>query len=164
MELLSSDTGTVSSIFPVEELTRENLANNSGSFSAPVQLHPPDGTPPRPYGRLSSDLYSFIQTSTQYSSPPSEEVIRIIVAQLAEAILFLHANGYVHRDIKDENIMVDSNYKVTLIDLGAADRIPSARDEYFTSFRGTFRYHVRMKFYNQELASRIIYFSGSSRN
>jgi serine/threonine protein kinase len=84
----------------------------------------------------SADLFDFID-----SNPiASENSIKLIFTQLAHTILYLHQNGIVHRDIKDENIVIDLNLNVKLIDFGSADRIPSSHTDYFTSFRGTKRY------------------------
>ena len=41
-----------------------------------------------------------------------------IANQLLNALYILHSVGYTHNDIKPSNIMIDSNYNVTLIDLG----------------------------------------------
>ena len=49
----------------------------------------------------------------------------------------LQIQNLVHRDIKDENIVVDENYKIKLIDLGSSASIPSEASGYFTNFRGT---------------------------
>ena len=86
--------------------------------------------------RRSSDLFDFIRSSPYFP----ESTIKTIFKQLVEAVLYLHSNGYVHRDIKDENVMIDSNYTTKLVDFGAADRVPVFPKDYFTSFRGSPRY------------------------
>ncbi len=43
-----------------------------------------------------------------------------IVLQLAEALAVIHSHGICHRDIKPNNILVDSESKVTLTDFGVA--------------------------------------------
>jgi serine/threonine protein kinase len=43
----------------------------------------------------------------------------------------------VHRDLKDENVVVDEEYNIRLIDLGSVACIPTCPEEYFTKFRGT---------------------------
>lgn len=54
--------------------------------------------------------------------------------QCAQGLAALHANGWVHGDLKPENIMVDPRGHVTLIDLGLASRQGSNSG---ALFRGT---------------------------
>ncbi|TPX44565.1 hypothetical protein CcCBS67573_g10407 [Chytriomyces confervae] len=54
------------------------------------------------------------------------------------AIWRLHANGIVHRDIKDVNIVIDSTFKIKLIDFGCAAWLPETH--YLTEFFGTVTY------------------------
>ena len=93
--------------------------------------------------QASSDLFNFINTTSLSENGKIEErVIALIFGQVCDAVHYLHSNGYVHRDIKDENVIVEvnNNYKTKLVDFGAADKIPSSQRDYFTSFRGTPRY------------------------
>src|SRR5690348_9552665 len=70
--------------------------------------------------RHSFDLFDFIKGSNYFPEP----VIRHIFRQVCDAVHYMHTNGYVHRDIKDENIIIDLNYTTKLVDFGVADRIP----------------------------------------
>jgi len=55
-----------------------------------------------------------------YASIPSPETTRKYIGQLVNAIDCLHKNGYVHRDLKTENITVSREGIVQLIDFGMA--------------------------------------------
>lgn len=45
-----------------------------------------------------------------------------IMHQIIKAVIYLHRLGICHRDIKTENIMIDSNFNAKLIDFGLAKR------------------------------------------
>eukprot|EP00331_Platyophrya_macrostoma_P006575 CAMPEP_0176420880 /NCGR_PEP_ID=MMETSP0127-20121128/8853_1 /TAXON_ID=938130 /ORGANISM="Platyophrya macrostoma, Strain WH" /LENGTH=385 /DNA_ID=CAMNT_0017801527 /DNA_START=204 /DNA_END=1361 /DNA_ORIENTATION=+ len=47
-----------------------------------------------------------------------ERVTRYYFAQLLDALEHMHSNGYCHRDLKIENILVDQNYDLVLTDFG----------------------------------------------
>jgi serine/threonine protein kinase len=61
---------------------------------------------------------------------------RSILGQITDAVAFLHAHGIVHRDIKDENIILDGKGGVQLIDFGSAAYIKEGKP-YFDTFSGT---------------------------
>ncbi|WWD18371.1 hypothetical protein CI109_102821 [Kwoniella shandongensis] len=64
--------------------------------------------------------------------------VRSLIGQLADAVRFLHANGIVHRDIKDENVILDGQGRCQLIDFGsAAHWRPGKR---WDTFSGTLHY------------------------
>ncbi|KAJ3014468.1 hypothetical protein HKX48_005127 [Thoreauomyces humboldtii] len=66
------------------------------------------------------DLYDYIEEF----GPVDEEGCREIFGQVVRAVEYLHWIGYVHNDIKDENIMINKYTRQTkLIDFGSATRL-----------------------------------------
>ncbi|OAD06840.1 hypothetical protein MUCCIDRAFT_34313 [Mucor lusitanicus CBS 277.49] len=90
------------------------------------------------YGcECSSDLFECIESHTKLSESQTQKIIR----QLVQCMSDLSDLGIYHRDIKDENIVVDSNFQVKLVDFGSAIQIPSDfpdRDQFtMNKFHGT---------------------------
>ena len=64
----------------------------------------------------SIDLFDFI---TQNTKVPEDTAV-FILSQLTHTVIGCHKAGVVHRDIKDENILIDLNTKeIKLIDFGS---------------------------------------------
>ena len=77
------------------------------------------------------DLFDYI---TQ-KGVVSERSCRHLFRQILEAIQYSHRTGVVHRDIKDENILIDmKNHMIKLIDFGSGTFLT---DELFTEYEGT---------------------------
>ncbi|KAJ3144672.1 hypothetical protein HK101_002620 [Irineochytrium annulatum] len=71
----------------------------------------------------------------------SEDRARVVFGQVAGAVAHLHERGVVHRDIKDENIVIDKNYNVRLIDFGSAAVEPKGNKDFLLDrFQGTIQY------------------------
>ncbi|EFC46609.1 hypothetical protein NAEGRDRAFT_32161, partial [Naegleria gruberi] len=66
----------------------------------------------------------------------SEDLVKTYMHQLVRAIAYCHQNRIIHRDIKLENIMVNSNKHLKLIDFGFARTIPK-KDTEFTDYIAT---------------------------
>lgn len=62
------------------------------------------------------DLFDFIELKKDMT----ELECQFIFKQITLAIYHLHKNGIVHRDIKDENVIVDEHGIIKLIDFGSA--------------------------------------------
>lgn len=94
-------------------------------------------TPPRPAPmerRTSHDLFECIEQHTRFS----EDVAAWVFAQIVEAVYYLAKLGICHRDIKDENCVIDSDWNVKLIDFGSAViSDPRKPAPYFNRFFGT---------------------------
>lgn len=63
-----------------------------------------------------------------------------IIRQVAEALDSLHAKGWLHGDVKPDNIMISAEGHVTLIDLGFALRKSEAMVTELRTARGTLNY------------------------
>lgn len=60
------------------------------------------------------ELFDFIAQTGKFS----EEVARYYFHQMCEAFTYLHGNGVSHRDMKPENVMLDSEFNLKLADFG----------------------------------------------
>ncbi|PWN27590.1 Pkinase-domain-containing protein, partial [Jaminaea rosea] len=93
--------------------------------------------PPRPAPmsrRTSRDLFECIE---QHSRFPESRAAWVF-AQIVEAVYYLDKLGIAHRDIKDENCVIDSEWNVKLIDFGSAViSDPRKPAPYFNRFFGT---------------------------
>ncbi|XP_020818197.1 PAS domain-containing serine/threonine-protein kinase [Drosophila serrata] len=80
------------------------------------------------------DLWTFIERR-----PLMEEKLgSYIFRQVADAVNYLHEQKILHRDIKDENIIIDHNFNIKLIDFGSATFMEEGK--YFSTFYGTTEY------------------------
>ncbi|CAK7903523.1 serine/threonine-protein kinase Psk1p [[Candida] anglica] len=79
------------------------------------------------------DLFDFIEIRKNMT----ESECRLIFRQVASAVQHLHHQGIVHRDIKDENVIVDEHGDIKLIDFGSAGYAKSGP---FDVFVGTIDY------------------------
>eukprot|EP01135_Chromosphaera_perkinsii_P001593 Nk52_evm63s207 gene=Nk52_evmTU63s207 len=80
------------------------------------------------------DLFDYIEG---IESVPEHVCIHIF-RQVLYAIQYLHSKNIVHRDMKDENIILDDNLNIQLIDFGSAAYF--VKGELFTTFCGTLEY------------------------
>ncbi|XP_069014121.1 PAS domain-containing serine/threonine-protein kinase [Embiotoca jacksoni] len=80
------------------------------------------------------DLFEFIDLQPRLDEPLSSYIFR----QLVAAVFYLRAKNILHRDIKDENIIIDKCFHIRLIDFGSAAMM--APGKLFYNFCGTLEY------------------------
>ncbi|TFK57527.1 kinase-like protein, partial [Heliocybe sulcata] len=61
-----------------------------------------------------------------------EEVVRCILKQALEGLNYLHVNGFIHRDVKAANMLIDDDGTVLLGDLGVAASLADEDDPLLT--------------------------------
>ncbi|KAJ3757940.1 kinase-like domain-containing protein [Lentinula raphanica] len=107
------------------------------SLSAKSKLGAP--RPPKFSRRPSHDLFECIeQSDNKYLS---ENQARYVFAQIVDAVDYLDSIGVAHRDIKDENIVIDKELNVKLIDFGSATFTdPAEPRPFYNLFYGTTAY------------------------
>jgi protein-serine/threonine kinase len=88
-----------------------------------------------PHGLPGMDLFDYIELRVNME----ENECRSIFVQVAKAIHHLHTKAFVvHRDIKDENVVLDGEGNIKLIDFGSAAYIKSGPFDVFVGTIGIF--------------------------
>ncbi|KAJ3110330.1 hypothetical protein HDU96_006714 [Phlyctochytrium bullatum] len=125
----------------LKHLAHHPTGRRSSRQGSPTRTTPPPAASHNHHHRAlprcpSRDLFEVIERNPTMP----ERTVRYIFAQIVDAVAHLHGMGFVHRDIKDENVIIDDALSVKLIDFGAARAIPASRGEYFEEFCGTMVY------------------------
>ncbi len=64
--------------------------------------------------------------------------LKLWLPQISSALDFIHSNNWVHRDVKPENILFDSNYNPYLTDFGILKNFTLINEEAVTTSHGSF--------------------------
>ncbi|XP_016147325.1 PAS domain-containing serine/threonine-protein kinase isoform X2 [Sinocyclocheilus grahami] len=80
------------------------------------------------------DLFEFIDMQPRLDEPLASYIFR----QLVAAVNYLRGKRVLHRDIKDENIIINSKFHIRLIDFGSAALLEPGK--LFYTFCGTLEY------------------------
>ena len=80
------------------------------------------------------ELYKHLKQNKRFP----EEVVKFYAFQISLGIGHLHSSGILHRDLKLENILIDSDGYLKLIDFGLAKILKE--DEEASTFCGTPEY------------------------
>ncbi|KAJ0402815.1 hypothetical protein P43SY_007357 [Pythium insidiosum] len=59
----------------------------------------------------------------------SEETTRLYAAEMVRAIEAVHQLGYIHRDMKPDNVLMDAHGHLKLTDMGLCKKVESARND-----------------------------------
>ena len=125
-----------------------DLFDDRNFFYLVMELHGTPWQPPTPepvaaskqlrpapmQRRTSCDLFECIEQHSRLT----EEQARWVFAQVVETVWHLDRIGICHRDIKDENCVVDADFNVKLIDFGSAVITDVRKPQpYFNRFFGT---------------------------
>ncbi|KAK3833048.1 MAG: kinase-like domain-containing protein [Linnemannia elongata] len=133
MELHGTPWSTSNPLLNKSNNNANNMPTHSGSDNE-LYVEPPK--PALLVRRTSCDLFECIEHHSKFS----ESQARMIFKQIVECVDYLNSRGICHRDIKDENIVIDNDFRVKLIDFGSAVIIPRPQGKLFDRFYGTINY------------------------
>jgi serine/threonine protein kinase len=141
-ELLESRSGD-----PAERKALAFEAKLGQSFTHPnlIRVHEYVNAKPSPYFVMDyfpgMTLRLVIGKPQDYALPPGRP--HSVLRQAAEALAYMHEQGWAHRDVKPENILINRSGEVRVIDYALAKKIPTGLAKLFSGKpprEGTYSY------------------------
>jgi protein-serine/threonine kinase len=112
-----------------EHLRHTNIVEMEGFFEDDINYY----IEMTPHGLPGMDLFDYVELRSNMT----EEECRNIFRQVVDAIHHLHTKALVvHRDIKDENVILDGEGRIKLIDFGSAAYIKNGPFDVFVGTIG----------------------------
>jgi len=62
------------------------------------------------------EIFNFIDSTPLFS----EQLAKVYFKQLIEGLEYLHKHNIGHRDLKTENLLIDSNFNIKIADFGCS--------------------------------------------
>ena len=115
-------------------LRHPNIVEMEGFFEDDINYY----IEMKPHGLPGMDLFDYIELKADMDETECRNIFR----QVVDAIHHLHIKArVVHRDIKDENVILDGEGKIKLIDFGSAAYIKNGPFDVFVGTIGEFAFH-----------------------
>lgn len=143
----------------VDLMQRLNHPNVVKSVAVPPCLEP---RVPQPLPSLGMEYCSGgdlrqVLNKPEHCSGLSEESVRLILSQISSALLYLHSERIIHRDVKPENIVLkpesDGRVSYKIIDLGYCKELDQS--SWASSFVGTMQYLAPELFENKQYTAAV---------
>jgi serine/threonine protein kinase len=87
-------------------------------------------------------VYEFIEGTTIdkycHRTKPTDIILLIHLIDFSHVLTYLHGVGVIHRDLKPDNLMIDSNFDIKVLDFGISKFTQNSKE--LTGIKGTFKY------------------------
>lgn len=121
-----------------DDLRHPNIVEMEGFFEDDINYY----IEMVPHGLPGMDLFDYIELRSNMEEGECKSIFR----QVVEAIHHLHTRALVvHRDIKDENVVLDGEGRIKLIDFGSAAYIKNGPFDVFVGTIGTLPLSLSVK-------------------
>jgi serine/threonine protein kinase len=87
--------------------------------------------PEHPYVIMEFFPSTNLKLRLMHKDPFARENLKEIIEQTATALAYMHSKGWVHRDVKPDNVLVASSGEVRLIDFALAQRMRKRKKNLF---------------------------------